>query len=78
MRSTPEAGRQDIVEQEAVEGAVRTALSVEMRDGKVCVFMPPVKRLEDYLDLLGAIEEAAREYNAPIYVEGYAPLTTRD
>jgi uncharacterized protein (DUF2126 family)/transglutaminase-like putative cysteine protease len=71
--STPEAGRQDIVEQEAVEGAVRTALSVEMRDGKVCVFMPPVKRLEDYLDLLGAIEEAAREYNAPIHVEGYAP-----
>ncbi|GAC1555819.1 MAG: transglutaminase family protein [Beijerinckiaceae bacterium] len=69
----PEAGRQDIVEQQAVEGAVRTALAVEMRDGKVCVFMPPVERLEDYLDLLGAIEAAARANGAPIHVEGYAP-----
>src|SRR5437763_9037090 len=35
--------------------------------------MPPVKRLEDYLDLLAAVKAAARENNAPIHVEGYAP-----
>ena len=35
---------------------VRTALTVEVRDGHVCVFMPPTEELADYLDLLAVIE----------------------
>ena len=65
--------RQSVVDQRATDGAVRTALSVEQRDGVLCVFMPPVERLEDYLELLAAVESAAAEIGLPIHVEGYTP-----
>ncbi len=67
--------QQERVEQELGDGdgAVRTALSVEPRDGRLCVFMPPVESIEDYLDLLAAAEAAARDMDLPIHVEGYAP-----
>jgi uncharacterized protein (DUF2126 family) len=52
---------------------VRTALAVEMREGKLCVFMPPVERLEDYLDLIAAAESTAAEQGIPIRLEGYPP-----
>jgi uncharacterized protein (DUF2126 family) len=65
--------RQDIVEQVAELGAVRTALAIEAREGAVCVFMPPVATIEDYLELLGAVEETARAIGKPIHVEGYPP-----
>jgi uncharacterized protein (DUF2126 family) len=52
---------------------VRTALAVEPRDGKLCIFMPPVERLEDYLDLLREIEAAAAELGMPVFLEGYPP-----
>jgi uncharacterized protein (DUF2126 family) len=52
---------------------VRTALSIEPRDGRLCVFMPPVERLEDYLELLAAVEATAAELSLPIHVEGYTP-----
>ncbi len=56
-----------------VDGYIRTALSVEPRDGRLCVFMPPVVNVEDYLDLLRAAESAARRLGLPVHVEGYAP-----
>ncbi len=56
-----------------VDGHIRTALSVEARDGRLCVFMPPVVSLEDYLDLLRAAEAAAKRLNLPVHIEGYAP-----
>ena len=56
-----------------VDGHIRTALSVEPRDGRLCVFMPPVVTLEDYLDLLRAAEAAAARLGLKVHIEGYAP-----
>jgi uncharacterized protein (DUF2126 family)/transglutaminase-like putative cysteine protease len=52
---------------------VRTALTVEVRDGRLCVFMPPVEKLNDYLELLVSVEASAVKLGLPVHVEGYAP-----
>ncbi|KJF69679.1 transglutaminase family protein [Rhizobium nepotum] len=70
-----EASGQERIEQTLGEigGAVRTAMSVEPRDGRLCVFMPPVERIEDYLELIAAAEAAATDLGLPVHIEGYGP-----
>ncbi len=60
-------------QRDIIDAAVRTALAVEVRDDRICVFMPPVETLEDYLELLSAVETAARDRKLPIHIEGYPP-----
>ncbi|MCH6258937.1 transglutaminase family protein [Puniceicoccaceae bacterium K14] len=52
---------------------IRTALCVECRNGRLYIFMPPTEKIEDYLDLLAAIEHAASVLNYPVFIEGYTP-----
>jgi uncharacterized protein (DUF2126 family)/transglutaminase-like putative cysteine protease len=75
--------------QESAHWITRTALCVEVRDprrasgpkaeavgetsGVLYVFMPPLEKLEHYLDLLAAIEASAEELGMQLVLEGYPP-----
>ena len=50
-----------------------TALSFELRNGHVHVFLPPLVELEDAVELLAVIERASEETTTAIVLEGYAP-----
>ncbi|MDP9175569.1 MAG: transglutaminase family protein [Planctomycetota bacterium] len=52
---------------------VRTALCVQVRKGVLRVFMPPVQYMEDYLELVAAIEDTSASLKLPVLVEGYTP-----
>ncbi len=74
---------------ESAHWITRSALCVEVRDprrangpkaeqigsasGVMYIFMPPLARLEDYLDLLSAVEATAEELGVKIVLEGYPP-----
>ena len=76
-------GRPDFAKGEPLSGVpqqgesapwiVGTAIAVESRDRKLNIFMPPIAELEDYLDLLAAVEETAQYLGIPVLVEGYPP-----
>jgi uncharacterized protein (DUF2126 family) len=58
----------------AREGVVvKTAMCVEPREGVIRVFMPPVDSLDDWFELVGAVEKAAKELALPVLFEGYTP-----
>lgn len=52
---------------------IKTALCVEVRHGKICIFMPPFKYAEHYLDLLACIEAAVEKLKLKVIIEGYEP-----
>jgi len=52
---------------------LHTALCVELRQGHVHVFMPPLKHFEVYQGLLNTIEAVARERGVALVIEGYEP-----
>ncbi|HVW74387.1 MAG TPA: transglutaminase family protein [Rhizomicrobium sp.] len=55
------------------EPVVRTALTVEPRDGRLCVFMPPTFHAGDYFALLAAVEASAEKLGQAVHIEGYPP-----
>ena len=58
---------------ESAAWITRTAMCVEARNGILYVFLPPLELLDDYLDLLAAVEATAAELGVKIVLEGYPP-----
>ena len=55
------------------EDVIQTALCVECRHGRLHVFMPPTQRADDYLDLIGVVEQTCEALQMPVVMEGYLP-----
>jgi uncharacterized protein (DUF2126 family) len=74
-QAAPGADPQRVMEQgrASADGIVRTALAVEPRDGRICVFLPPTESANDYVELIGCVEQTAARLGQPVHVEGYTP-----
>ncbi|RLM03339.1 DUF2126 domain-containing protein [Gibbsiella quercinecans] len=58
---------------QSADGLARTALCAEPRNGILYLFMPPTRALEDYLQLVEAIEATSLALGIPVVLEGYEP-----
>jgi len=52
---------------------IKTALCVEVREGIIYIFLPPMEYLEHYLDMVASTEATAVRLDMPVRIEGYEP-----
>ena len=62
---------------ESANWILRTAMCIQPRNGVLYVFLPPVRKLEDYLEVVTAVENAAASLQYPVIIEGYTPPADR-
>ncbi len=58
---------------ESAAWVTRTALCLEVREGRLHLFIPPVEHMEDFLDLMAAVEDTAATLSIPVIIEGTPP-----
>jgi uncharacterized protein (DUF2126 family)/transglutaminase-like putative cysteine protease len=58
---------------ESARWVTRTAMCAQARNGVLYIFMPPMRRLEDYLEIVHVVETVARSRSQPVVLEGYEP-----
>jgi uncharacterized protein (DUF2126 family)/transglutaminase-like putative cysteine protease len=56
-----------------VGAEVRTALCVEPREGALFVFLPPTERVDDFLELVAAVDAVRQATGLEVMLEGYPP-----
>jgi uncharacterized protein (DUF2126 family) len=69
----PEPADAPVEDVEDAEAVPVTAMVAEVRDGVLYVFVPPTEALEDFVDLITRIEDAAAKVDCQVVVEGYGP-----
>ncbi|TNC83140.1 MAG: IMP dehydrogenase [Oleiphilus sp.] len=52
---------------------IQSALCLEVRNGGLYVFMPPVSSLDEYLDIIARLQASAELLKLKIVIEGYTP-----
>ncbi|WP_029916161.1 DUF2126 domain-containing protein [Pelobacter seleniigenes] len=72
LRQQPGEERKKPAPEEPSE-VIHTALCCEVRQGNLHLFMPPLPALEQYLELVSAIEQTAAELQVEVIFEGYEP-----
>ncbi|QUY48184.1 transglutaminase family protein [Serratia plymuthica] len=60
-------------QKQSADWIARTALCAEPRNGILYLFMPPTRTLEDYLQVVEAIEATSLALGIPVVLEGYEP-----
>ncbi|HEX6766036.1 MAG TPA: transglutaminase family protein, partial [Polyangiaceae bacterium] len=73
IEGDPEASARRPKPLESAADIVRSAVCAEPRQGVLHLFLPPIGELDDYLDLVLAVEETARERDVSVRIEGYPP-----
>jgi uncharacterized protein (DUF2126 family)/transglutaminase-like putative cysteine protease len=68
--AVPEA---DALPKAKPKAVIHTALCIEVRNGRLHLFLPPLKQIEDYLSLVAQIEKTAAKLNMRLWLEGYPP-----
>ena len=61
------------VDESLSEQLFKTAICAEIVDGRIHLFLPPIDETNQFLDLLFAIEQTAKELKLPIVIDGYQP-----
>jgi uncharacterized protein (DUF2126 family)/transglutaminase-like putative cysteine protease len=52
---------------------IKQALTVQLRKGRLFVFLPPMTLLEDFISLVAAVESTVEALEMPVRLEGYPP-----
>jgi uncharacterized protein (DUF2126 family) len=52
---------------------IRTGLNIEVRNGKLYIFLPPLNHTEAFLELIASIEAVAKKLDIKVVLEGYEP-----
>lgn len=58
---------------ESAPNSIRIALSIEIKQGTLHIFLPPLSSARSFIDAIASIETTAKELGMPVVLEGYTP-----